>query len=128
MKNYNPSQGDATSYGKPEYTSEIITILLKSAIFFVLSFLFLKYILLSGNTTMSLSGLLFAALLFSGIPWGWSLITRVVPLAAGGNLVFVIVFYLIKLIAAYFIGLFVMIWNILKIGFLLFKQISAQQK
>ena len=128
MKNINSPQGETSAlYGNAEYTGEIMAILLKSAIFFVLSFLFLKYILLSGDTTLSLSGLLFAALLFSGIPWGWSFITRVIPLAAGGNLVFVIVFYLIKLIAAYFSGLFIMVWNVLKIGYLLFKQIRQKQ-
>lgn len=102
-------------------TGEAKAILIKSAIFFVISFFISKFMLSAGDSSSPISMHLFMAVVFSGIPWGWSFISRVVPMVPFGNMMFLIGFYMFKLIAAYIIGIFIMGWNIIKILYLLYK-------
>lgn len=82
------------------------------------------------NVTAPLYQDLLVALFFSGFPWGWSFISE---LTSTSDTISVVLKYhvimslflnLLKLIASCIIGVFIMIWNIIRIVYLLIKQRS----
>lgn len=103
----------------------------KSIVFWVISSI-LFYLLLSMSSETEPSKLISMAVLagfiFSGVPWGWSLLSRLIPISAFGNIAFVLVFYLIKFMLAYFIGFFVMAFNLLKILFFVIKGLIERKQ
>lgn len=109
---------------------EALRIFLKSSLFFVLSAAFVYFVMLSKyeSRASEIEMILILALPFSGIPWGWSFLSRMIPLRASGSIIWVGGFYLIKLVLAYFIGLVVMLFNVLKIIYLLIKGIVQSKK
>lgn len=102
-------------------TGEVKTIAIKSAILFVISFIILKVIFSKADTGSPLSFYLLLSLIISGIPWGWSFLSRVFPVTVFGNGGFVIAYYLLKFTGAYLIGLFIMAWHVIKIPYLIHK-------
>lgn len=108
-------------------TGEAKAILIKSAIFFVISFFISRFLLGAGDSKAPITMHLFMAVVFSGVPWGWSFISRVIPMFPIGNMMFLVGFYMIKFVAAYFIGIFIMAWNVIKIIYLLYKGKSEKK-
>ena len=100
-------------------TGEVKSILIKQIIFFVVSFVVLKLLFSSQNPSLTM--LLGLSLPISGIPWGWSLLSRLIPITLFGSSTLVMLYYFLKLFAAYFIGLFVMVWNVGKMAYLYYK-------
>lgn len=102
-------------------------IMIKSAIFFVISFFISKFLMGAGDSDVPFTTHLVLALIFSCVPWGWSFISGIIPLVPFGNLAFISMFYMIKFIVAYLIGIPIMAWNVCKIIYLLYKGKSEKK-
>lgn len=103
-------------------TGEIVQILIKSALCFAVGAAITYFMQSSSSYKMSTGAFFLSAFVYSGIPWGWSLLSRVIPIAPGGNVAFVVAFYLVKLILSLVVGMFVLLWNIIKIVFFAIKR------
>lgn len=117
----------ASARSSANTTGEIIKIMVKSAVFFAISFVFFYLVVSHTESQVDTSGLVMMSIIASGIPWGWGLISRIFPYSAGGNVSFMVCFYLFKLIAAYLVGIFVMAWNIIKILFYFIKRLIEKR-
>lgn len=94
----------------------------KSAIIFIVIFVFQKLLFSLSDKELSLYGLLMMSLLFSGIPWGWSFVSRIFPMQIlVGSTGFLLLYFMLKLTVSYFIGIIIMLWNIVKICYLLIR-------
>lgn len=81
-----------------------------------------------GNDTAPLRQDLLVALIFSGIPWGWSFISELISASDFPECFQMsILFIFLKLIASCLIGVFAMMWNVIRIVYLFIQQRSNRK-
>lgn len=101
----------------------------KSVAFFAIAFICQKLLFSFASVKMDTSLLLVSSLIYSGIPWGWSFVSRIFPVQIlGGSTGFLLLYFMLKLVAAYLIGLIIMLWNVGKICYLLIRSFMDKKE
>ena len=102
--------------GFNQYQERLKELLIKGVIGFGIG-LFVFFALMGEDVSELGMGLVFA-LIYSGLPYGWELSGRVIGFSVIGSIPVMVVFFIFRLAAALFVGVFgypvVLIYNLVK--------------